>query len=205
MSALDLAALPLRDRTLAGRVIVQVLNELRLYVARGITLDADALNIYEGAKVDALKIREPAATPPRSMQPEESRASQGSLAEALNRDRYVVFGSQDARTLRRSGLPVLDGDGDTGAEEQVNVPRLRRDLKHARTLAEDRGDTFDRRIEVTLNLGVGVSVVVNVNTHGSPSVGVSAAGTVGDVEPIVGAASGVTSFGTPDATPGGAA
>lgn len=61
MSVRDLSTLTLAEKTLAGCVVIQVLNDLRHAVTEGVALDLRALNVYEELKVNTLKIREPEA------------------------------------------------------------------------------------------------------------------------------------------------
>lgn len=71
MTALDLSTLTLAEKTLAGRVVIQVLNDLRYAVAECAAVDVHALNLYEEAKIASLKIRAP----------EEKRQSTGRSEE----------------------------------------------------------------------------------------------------------------------------
>lgn len=70
MSALNLAALAADEKTLAGRVVIQVLNDLRYFVAKGFAIDESFLNNYEGEKLVSLRHPGLSAESPRQSPPE---------------------------------------------------------------------------------------------------------------------------------------
>ena len=55
VTALDLSALSAKEKTLAGRVVIQVLNDLRYFAVKGATIDESFLNNYEGEKLVSLR------------------------------------------------------------------------------------------------------------------------------------------------------
>jgi len=73
VSALDLSELDIAGKTLAGRVVIQVLTDLRCSLATGVVLDERALNVYEGLKLGALRILEPQEASHSSAQAEGAK------------------------------------------------------------------------------------------------------------------------------------
>lgn len=73
MSALDLASLSGAEKALAGRVVIQVLNDLRYLITQDAQIDVTTLNEYEGVKLDSIKIRELEGPSRRSMPAEGSK------------------------------------------------------------------------------------------------------------------------------------
>jgi len=58
MSALDISSLSVEQKTLAGRVIIQVIADLRHAASKGALVDDRALSLYEGMKLASLKMTE---------------------------------------------------------------------------------------------------------------------------------------------------